>query len=104
MPEDAANLVEEYEAGRLDLSHHRGRSIHPRLLQAAEHFLRESMGLTGLDDLTIVEYRRSSHDQAEVVFRVPEGDRLPGPGWGSRATRTRLPDLSGRGARARHRL
>ena len=72
-PEDAANLVAEYEAGRLDLSHHRGRSIHPRLLQAAEHFLRESMGLTGLDDLTVVEYRRSSHDQAEVVFRVPEG-------------------------------
>ncbi len=71
--EDAANLVAEYEAGRLDLSHHRGRSIHPRLLQAAEHFLRESMGLTGLDDLTVVEYRRSSHDQAEVVFRVPEG-------------------------------
>lgn len=71
--EDAANLVAEYEAGRLDLSHHRGRSIHPRLLQAAEHFLRESMGLTGLDDLTLVEYRRFSHDQAEVVFRVPEG-------------------------------
>jgi hypothetical protein len=72
-PDDAANLVAEYEAGRLDLSHHRGRSIHPRLLQAAEHFLRESMGLTGLDDLTVVDYRRSAHDHAEVVFRVPEG-------------------------------
>ena len=103
-PKDAANLVAEYEAGRLDLSHHRGRSIHPRLLQAAEHFLRESMGLTGLDDLTLVEYRRSSHDHAEVVFRVPEGIDYRVQVGGSRATRIRLPDLSGRGARARHRL
>jgi hypothetical protein len=70
-PEDAANLVAEYEAGRLDLAHHRGRSIHPRLVQAAEAFLRESKGLAGLDDLTVVEYRRSSHDDAEVVFRGP---------------------------------
>lgn len=69
--EDVTNLLEEYEAGRLDLAHHRGRSIHPRLVQAAEHFLRESRGLTGLDDLTVVEYRRPSHDHAEVVFRVP---------------------------------
>ncbi len=72
-PQDAAKLVAEYEAGRLDLSHHRGRSIHPRLVQAAEHFLRESMGLTGLDDLTVVEYRRFGHDHAEVVFRAPDG-------------------------------
>ena len=70
-PEDAANLVGEYEAERLDLDHHRGRSIHPRLVQAAEHFLRESKGLTGFDDLVVVEYRRSRHDHAEVVFRVP---------------------------------
>ena len=70
-PEDAANLVAEYEAGRLDLAHHRGRSIHPRLVQAAEAFLRESKGLAGLDDLTVVEYRRSSHTDAEVVFRGP---------------------------------
>jgi len=43
------------------------------LVQAAEHFLRESMGLSGLDDLTVVAYRRSGHEHAEVVFRVPEG-------------------------------
>ena len=70
-PEDSADLIAEYEAGRLDLAHHRGRSIHPRLVQAAEHFVRESRDLTGLDDLTILEYRRPSHDHAEVVFRVP---------------------------------
>jgi hypothetical protein len=70
-PEDSADLIAEYEAGRLDLAHHRGRSIHPRLVQAAEHFVRESRDLTGLDDLTVLEYRRPSHDHAEVVFRAP---------------------------------
>jgi hypothetical protein len=70
-PEDAGSLVAGYEAGRLDLAHHRGRSIQPRLIQAAEHFLRDAEGLSGFDDLTVFEYRRESHDRAEVVFRGP---------------------------------
>jgi hypothetical protein len=41
-PEDAEPLVSGYEAGQLDLAHYRGRSIQPRLVQAAEHFVRES--------------------------------------------------------------
>jgi len=68
-PEDAANLVAEYEAGRLDLAHHRGRSIQPRLVQAAESFLRESRSLTGFDELEVVDYERIDHGHAEVVFR-----------------------------------
>jgi hypothetical protein len=70
-PEDAEPLAETYEAGRLDLAHHRGRSIQPRLVQAAEHFVRETEGLVGLDDLGVSEYRRFSHDRAEVTFRGP---------------------------------
>ncbi|HET9201518.1 MAG TPA: sucrase ferredoxin [Acidimicrobiia bacterium] len=70
-PEDSGPLVADYEKGRLYLAHHRGRSIQPRLVQAAEHFLRESEGLTGLDDIGVVEYRRSGHDHAEVVFGGP---------------------------------
>jgi hypothetical protein len=73
-PEDAVPLVAGYEEGRLDLAHHRGRSIHPRLVQAAEHFLRESEQLTGLDDLTLIDYRRPSHDHAEVTFHGPESE------------------------------
>ena len=68
-PEDAENLVAEYEAGRLDLAHHRGRSIQPRLVQAAEAFLRGSRSLAGFDELELVDYRRVDHDHAEVVFR-----------------------------------
>lgn len=72
-PEAAESLVSNYESGRLDFEHHRGRSIQPRLVQAAEHFLRESDGLLGLDDLVVTEYRRSDHDHAEVVFLGPDG-------------------------------
>jgi hypothetical protein len=68
-PEDASNLVAEYEAGRLDLAHHRGRSIQPRLVQAAEAFLREARSLTRIDDLELIDYKRIDHDHAEVVFR-----------------------------------
>jgi hypothetical protein len=68
-PKDADSLVAGYEAGRLYVAHHRGRSIQPRLVQAAEHFLRDAEGLSGFDDVSVAEYRRSSHDRAEVVFR-----------------------------------
>lgn len=71
-PGDTERLVSGYEAGRLDLAHHRGRSILPRLVQAAEHFVRESQGLSGLDDLVVAEYMRSG-DRAEVVFRGSGG-------------------------------
>jgi hypothetical protein len=68
-PEDAENLVAEYEAGRLDLSHHRGRSIQPRLVQAAEAFLRGSRSLAAFDELELLDYKRIDHDHAEVAFR-----------------------------------
>lgn len=70
---EAEPLVSSYEAGRLSLSHHRGRSIQPRLVQAAELFVRESEGFRGLDDLSLAEYRRSTGDRAEVVFESPGG-------------------------------
>lgn len=73
-PDDAESLVSDYERGRVDLAHHRGRSIQPRLVQAAEHFLRESDGLIGFDDLLVIDYRRTGHDQAEVVFRAAGGE------------------------------
>lgn len=67
-PEDAVPLVTGYEDGELDLAHHRGRSNQPRLVQAAEHFVRETDGLSGFDDLVVSEYRRSDEARAEVVF------------------------------------
>ena len=66
------SLVDEYEAGRLDLAHHRGRSIHPRLVQAADHYLRQSLSLAGFEDLTLLDYARLDRDHAEVSFRGPD--------------------------------
>lgn len=66
-PDDAERLITDYEAGRLDLVHYRGRSTQPRLVQAAEHFVRETEGLRGFDQLVLTGYRRSG-DRAEVVF------------------------------------
>jgi hypothetical protein len=71
--QDAEPLISAYESGRLSLAHYRGRSIQPRLVQAAEHFVRESEGLTGFDDLAVAEYRRYDGDRAEVVFSASDG-------------------------------
>ncbi len=67
-PDDVANLVEEYEARRLDLAHHRGRSIQPRLVQAADHFLRQSLSLAGFEDLTLLDYARLDREPCRSLF------------------------------------
>ena len=72
-PEDAGTLVAGYEAQRLDLAHHRGRSSQPRMVQAAEHHLRASQSLAGFDDLEVVDYRRPDPHHGDVVFRGREG-------------------------------
>lgn len=72
-PDDAEPLASAYESAMLDLVHHRGRSVHPRLIQAAERFVRAAEGLNGFDDLTLTRYRRFDHDRAEVAFAGPDG-------------------------------
>ena len=68
-PEDTAKLVAAYEERRLDLTRYRGRSVQPRLVQAAEHYLRAHRALSGFDDLEVVDYRRPEPNHGEVVFR-----------------------------------
>jgi hypothetical protein len=72
-PEDAEPLASAYEQGRLDLARHRGRSTQPRLIQAAEHYVRESEGLEGVNDLTVIGYQRFDDDRAEVAFASSDG-------------------------------
>lgn len=72
-PEDAGSFVTRYESGRLDLDHYRGRSIHPRLVQAAEQFVRNAEDLEQFDDFSLTEYRRLDHDHASVSFQGPHG-------------------------------
>lgn len=48
-PEGAAALVRAHERGEVTLDHLRGRSFHPPAVQAAEHFLRQALGVMGID-------------------------------------------------------
>ncbi len=61
---DAWPVLDEYLAGRVHLGHYRGRSAYTFAEQAAERAVRESAGLTGIGDLTLV-----SREGAHVVFQ-----------------------------------
>lgn len=58
-PEGAAALVRAHERGEVTLG---GRSFHPPAVQAAEHFLRQALGVMGID---VVEVIGVSDDGAE---------------------------------------
>ncbi|MBW3561018.1 MAG: sucrase ferredoxin [Actinobacteria bacterium] len=75
-PDDAAQLAELHEGGRLDLERFRGRSCYPFLLQAAEHFLRAQYGYDGIDDVVPVARRKVDDGVHRVDFRMPRSTRL----------------------------
>ncbi len=72
-PDDVDGLLAEHAAGRLDLDRYRGRSAYPFPVQAAEQTVRESEGLEGLDDLTLLEAGRGDGGKWRVRFRTPKG-------------------------------
>lgn len=49
----AGSVLDEHFARRVLLDHYRGRSIYPFPVQAAERSVRETTGLTGIDDLSL---------------------------------------------------
>jgi hypothetical protein len=53
-PGDVPGLLEAHSSGRIDMEHYRGRAAHSFPVQAAEHAIRESDGLVGIDDLELV--------------------------------------------------
>jgi hypothetical protein len=53
-PGDVPGLLEAHSSGRIDMEHYRGRAAHSFPVQAAEHAIRESGGLVGIDDLELV--------------------------------------------------
>jgi hypothetical protein len=71
-PADVGRLLEATGAGKVDLEHYRGRSAYPMRVQAAEHALRESTGLLGIDDLELVESARGEDGSWRVRFRTPD--------------------------------
>jgi hypothetical protein len=68
-PGAAWSLLDEHLAGRIDVDHYRGRSVHTFSEQAAEIAIRRMTGLRGIGDLELVE-----HEGAHVRFRA--GSRM----------------------------
>ena len=56
--ETAGSVLDEHLAGRIHLDHYRGRSRYPFPVQAAERYVREQTGLTGIGDLALESVSR----------------------------------------------
>lgn len=71
-PARGVRVAADYVQGTIDLEHLRGRSCRPTDVQAAEHFLRARLSLTGVDDLTVAEISRTGTNTV-ATFRTPLG-------------------------------
>jgi hypothetical protein len=71
-PADADRLVAAHTAGEIDLDRYRGRSAFSFPVQAAEHALRESEGLVGIEDLTLLGSARNAKGEWRIRFRTPD--------------------------------
>ena len=71
-PRGVGQVVDAYLDRRIELAHYRGRCWYPFAVQAAEHALREDLGLTGFRDLALAEVERG-HDTWRVAFRSRDG-------------------------------
>jgi sucrase/ferredoxin-like protein len=70
-PEPGIAAAREYERGRIDLEHYRGRSCYAFAVQAAETLIRRREGLTGLDDLRLIRTERPAPDVVTATFEGP---------------------------------
>lgn len=88
--EDPGRVAELYEAGRIELSHYRGRSCYEPVVQAAEVIIRSRHGIDSIDEL--VPHDRSDHGGGEstVTFVAASGDELSVRLKVERAERRRL--------------
>jgi hypothetical protein len=71
-PGNAAALLAAHAASRIDFEHYRGRAAHTFPVQAAEHAIRETEGLFGIDDLRAAGIDAGG-ETWRVRFRTAEG-------------------------------
>lgn len=72
-PERAVVVAEAHLAGHIELDAYRGRSAHPFVVQAAEHFLRGERGLTGMDAVRWTDREALDDDRWRITFATPDG-------------------------------
>ena len=73
-PESGRRIVDEYRAGRVHAEEFRGRACYPHPIQAAEAFVREEAGVSGVEDLRFL----SVHSEGADVWRVRFEGRADG--------------------------
>jgi hypothetical protein len=72
-PVEAAQVVESYRAGEIELEYFRGTAGDPYAVQAAEFYVRRDEGLRGVDDVVPVAYRKLEPGVVEVDLAGPAG-------------------------------
>ncbi len=75
--EDVGTLIHDLGEGRVSIDHMRGRCSLPFPLQAAEHFVRQELGLVGLSDVRLV-HSDKTEDGVRVRFAIPSGEATVG--------------------------
>jgi len=73
-PQDAPGTIRRYAQGAIDVDHYRGRASWSTDIQAAEHFLRSELGLTGIDELVPRRRIALGDGGAEVLFETRSGE------------------------------
>jgi hypothetical protein len=96
LPEEAAGLLRDLEAGLVDLDHYRGRSCYPPLVQAAEIFARRALDERRIDALRAVSSTSPAPDVRAVLLHRGE-DRVEVVVRRERGPATHLTCAGGRG-------
>jgi hypothetical protein len=77
-PEDAVAVARSYANGQLPLANLRGRCCDVPVVQAADCFLRDAYGLTGIDDVRALTRRRTGAiETVRFALHGQPGEHLP---------------------------
>jgi hypothetical protein len=74
-PSEAWETLDELLVGRIPLDRYRGRSCYPFPAQAAERAVRETTGLTGVDELRLAGFAAQDGGGWRVRFTTITGER-----------------------------
>jgi hypothetical protein len=71
-PDNAAALIDATRAGHMVLASYRGRASYPKVVQAAEYYLRQETGVTGLEAFRFAGSEHLDGDEWAVQFMAAD--------------------------------
>lgn len=75
-PQDAPEILRSYLNHQITLHNYRGRGCYARHLQAAEFFVRSKTGITGINDLTMIDSVQSEEGMWRVRFSASADESM----------------------------